>query len=165
LPMLVDSLTVIPLGLKTGKDGWISFHARNIENFPANLYIYFSDSRTGICQNLILNKDVRMNLKAGLFEDRFSLIFSLKDLHYKPGANENFYAYSFEGTLYIYIRLDAGERGAMSVYNMLGQPVYQADLFVNGFQQIKTDMKPGIYIISLTSSKGIYSKKVFISNL
>jgi hypothetical protein len=165
LPTLVDSINVIPVGLKTEKDGWISFHAREIKNFPANLYIYFSDSRSGMCQNLLLNKDVRINLKTGLYEDRFSLIFSLKDFQYKPGANENFYAYSFEGTLYVYMKLEPGEKGTLSLYNILGQPVYHSDLFINGFQQIKTDLKPGIYVISLSSPKGIYLKKVFISNL
>jgi len=76
-----------------------------------------------------------------------------------------FYAYSFEGTLYVYTRLEPGEKGTLSLYNILGQPVYHKDLFINGFQQIKTDLKPGIYVISLSSSKGIYLKKVFISNL
>jgi len=62
------------------------------------------------------------------------------------------------------MKLDPGEKGTLSVYNMIGLPVYQTDLYVNGFQQIKTDMKPGIYVISLSSSKGYYVKKVFISN-
>jgi hypothetical protein len=164
LPAPVDSVSVIPLGLETEKDGWILFHALEFENFPSNLHVYFSDSRTGICQNLLLNKTVRMNLKAGHYDDRLSLIFSLKDLQYKPGSDENFYAYSFNRTLYIYIRLDAGEKGRLSVYNSLGQTVYNSDLFINGFQQISTDLNTGVYILSLTSSKGSYIRKVFITN-
>jgi hypothetical protein len=164
LPAPVDSINVIPVGLKTEKDGWITFDASEINNFPANLHIYFSDSRTGICQDLMVKKDVRIHLKADLYEDRFSLIFSLKDLQYKPGTHENFYVYSFDGTLYVYLNLGPGEKGSLSVYNMIGQVVYRADLSINGFQEIKTNLNQGIYIIGLSSPKGTYSKKVFISN-
>ncbi len=103
-----------------------------------------------------------LNLDAGVYKNRFSLIFSLKDLQYNPRANENFYAYSFEETLYIFMRLDPGEKGSLLVYNMLGQPVYHSDLFINGFQQVPMDLQPGIYVISLSSSKGTYLTKVFI---
>jgi hypothetical protein len=164
LPRLADTISIIPIGLKTERDGWISFHARDIENIPADLHVYFADSRTGICHNLLLNRDARINLDAGLYEGRFSLIFSLKDLQYKPGGNENFYAYSFAGILYVYMKLDPGEKGILSVYNMIGQPVYHSELYINGFQQIPTDLKTGIYVISLSSSKGNYQKKLFISN-
>ena len=105
-----------------------------------------------------------MNLKAGHYDDRLSLIFTLKDLQYKPGADENFYAYSFNRTLYLYIKLEAGEKGKLSVYNTVGQSVYNSELFTNGFQQIQTDLKTGLYVLSLTSSKGNYVKKVFITN-
>lgn len=163
VPPPVDTINVIPVGLKTDKDGWILFNLKDLNNFPDHLFLYFADSRTGICQDLRAKADVRLWLKAGTYDDRFSLIFSLKDLQYKP-VNENFFAYSFGETLYIYLRLDPGERSDLAVYNMLGQPVFRRELFINGFEQIPTDLKAGIYVIRLSSSKGFYSKKVFIGN-
>ena len=111
LPPLTDTINIIPLGLETEKAGSISFRATDIENFPSNLYVYFADSKTVALQNLLLNKDISLNLDAGDYRDRFSLIFSLKDLQYNPGSKEYFYAYSYKEMLYIYMRLDAGEKG------------------------------------------------------
>jgi autotransporter-associated beta strand protein len=164
LPSMVDSITVLPIGLETEKDGWVSFHVSDLENFPSNLRIYFSDNKTGICQNLDLDRTARINLKAGQYNDRLSLIFSLKDLQYNPSANENFYAYSFREILYIYCKLEPAEKGRLMIYNMMGQMVYSSYLFVNGYQQITTDLQTGLYVLSLTSSKGTYLRKVFLTN-
>ncbi len=164
LPPLVDSINVVPVGLEIEKNGWISLRMRDTENIPTNLHVYFADSKTVMIQSLSQNNDVRIKLDAGLYKNRFSLIFSLKDLQYNPGTNLNFYAYGFEETLYIYMHFDPGEKGSLVVYNMLGQPVCHSDLLVNGFQQVPVDLKPGIYVICLSSSKGTYTKKVFINN-
>jgi hypothetical protein len=47
---------------------------------------------------------------------------------------------------------------------MLGQPVCHSDLLVNGIQQVPLDLQPGIYVVCLSSSKGTYTKKVFINS-
>jgi hypothetical protein len=164
LPPFTDTINVVPMGLETEMSGWVNFHVADIENFPSNLNVYFADSKTVIIQNLLQNKDVRIKLDAGVYKSRFSLIFSLKDLQYNPGTNLYFYAYSFEETLYIYMNLYPGERGSLIVYNMLGQPVCHSDLLVNGIQQVPLDLQPGIYVVCLSSSKGTYTKKVFINS-
>jgi hypothetical protein len=163
LPPFSDTINIVPVGLETEKSGWVTFHVRDLENFPSNLNVYLADSKSVVIQNLLRNNEVKVNLDAGQYNGRFSLIFSLKDLQYNPGSNENFYAYSFEETLYIYTRLDPGEKGILTVYNMLGQPVYNSQLFINGFQQIPMDLKPGVYVVSLSSSKGNYIRKVFFN--
>ena len=62
------------------------------------------------------------------------------------------------------MRLDAGEKGSVTIYDMLGKQAYYSDEFINGLQQVPMDLKPGIYIISLSSSKGIYYTKLFFGN-
>ena len=44
---------------------------------PAEMYIYLVDAAAGINQDLKLNPQYRFSLKAGEYENRFSLVFSL----------------------------------------------------------------------------------------
>jgi hypothetical protein len=84
IPFPVDSIRSIPLGLKTAKDGWITFKASDIEKMPAERYIYLVDAGAGINQDLKLNPQYRFFLKAGEYENRFSLVFSLTVLNNIP---------------------------------------------------------------------------------
>jgi hypothetical protein len=84
IPFPVDSIGRIPLGIKTAKDGWITFKASDIEQMPAERYIYLVDTVAGINQDLKLNPQYRFFLKSGEYENRFSLVFSLTVLNNIP---------------------------------------------------------------------------------
>ena len=58
VPFPTDSIDIIPLGLRTSKDGWITFEARDIEQIPAGIYISLVDAAGGINQDLKLNPQV-----------------------------------------------------------------------------------------------------------
>jgi hypothetical protein len=164
MPYPVDSITVVPLGLKLKKDGMIIFSAPDIERMPFNLYIYLCDNKTGAYQNLNLHPEYMVNLTKGDYENRFSLVFSRYDLRYQPGSDEPFHVYSSRNRLYIYIDQPAGERTDLTIHNMLGQKIVHQQLSGNGYQELDLDVNTGIYIVSLSSAKGVYSKKVFINN-
>ena len=64
-----DTATSYPLGLKTEKDGWITFNAPQVQQIPAGLYIYlydqklkeYHDLKTGPAYRLYLLQVVSMN--------------------------------------------------------------------------------------------------------
>jgi hypothetical protein len=164
MPYPVDSITVVPLGLKSKRKGLVVFSATDIERMPFNLYIYLCDNKTGAYQNLNLHPDYSVNLAEGEHENRFSIVFSRYDLRYQPGSDESFYLYSSRNRLFIYINQPTGERTDLTIYNMLGQRVLRQQLNGQGYQEMDLDVNSGIYIVTLSSANGVYSKKVFINN-
>lgn len=72
----LDTLTVIPLGLQTSRNGTITFNLRNTEQWPNALHIYLVDAVTGAVQDLLLNPKFTIGLNQGTYTDRFSLRFN-----------------------------------------------------------------------------------------
>jgi hypothetical protein len=164
MPNPVDSITVIPLGLKSKKKGLVIFSARDIERMPFNLYIYLCDNKTGAYQNLVLHPEYRVHLAEGDYENRFSIIFSRYDLRYQPGPDESFHVYSSRNRLFIYISQPSGEKTDLVIHNMIGQQVLRQQLNGDGYQELDLNVSTGIYIVSLYSANGVSSKKVFINS-
>ncbi len=159
-----DSLSVIPLGIKLRQSGWICFNTLNIERMPLNTYIYLVDKKAGAFQNLMLHPGYKVYLEEGECEDRFSIVFSLKDLRYQPDEDVLFHVYSSRYRLFVYSSLKLGEKASMAVYNMLGQTMYKQDLCTDGYHEFDMNITSGIYVVKIQSSKGKYMRKVFISN-
>jgi hypothetical protein len=164
MPYPVDSITVVPLGLKLKKEGAVIFKAPDIERMPFNFYIYLCDNKTGAYQNLVLHPEYKVHLAAGDYESRFSLVFSRYDMRYKPDPDESFHVYSSRNRLYIYINQPTGERTDLLIHNMVGQQLLRQQLNGNGYQELDLNVSTGIYIVSLYSANGVYSKKVFINS-
>jgi hypothetical protein len=164
LPVPVESLTVVPLGFSTDKDGWFVFQASDIERMMPGTYIYFADSSRGICQEIRQNPVCRIYLKAGKYENNFALLFSTKDLRYQPPAGIYFHVYTSRGKVFAYLNLESGEKGNLAIFNMLGQKLLSKELSGNGYHEIDMNLNSGIYIIAFYSTQGVLSKKVYLSN-
>ncbi|MCX6256689.1 MAG: T9SS type A sorting domain-containing protein [Bacteroidia bacterium] len=164
IPIPADTFTVIPVGLKTIYDGEIIFNAQDFNNIPDDMYIYLSDNQTKQFHRIQKNQSVIKNIIAGTDLHRFALIFSLHELNYRPVSGELFYAYESGGKIFVYLNLEQGERGLLSIYNLLGQIVYKEELTGNGYHEIQPGFISGIYIVSLTSGKNVYARKVLINN-
>jgi hypothetical protein len=169
LPDTFDSLTVVPLGLKTAKDGWISFKATDIENMPPGLYVYLSDARTGVKQDLQNAPPYRLYLASGEYKDRFYLNFSTKALA-TPGAPGStpfsgaFRAYGAGGKLFVNAGLPNGEKGELRVINMLGQVVFRGEISGNAYQPVNSNFSPGVYLVNFSAPEGIQTKKILIGD-
>jgi hypothetical protein len=105
-----------------------------------------------------------IHLASGDYENRFSLVFSRYDLRYQPGSDESYHVYSSRNRLFIYIDQPTGEKTDLVIYNMIGQQMLRQQLSGSGYQELDLNLTTGIYIVSLRSGKGLYSKKVFIDN-
>ena len=162
-----DTITAIPLGLITKKDGWITFNAKDIKNIPAGTYIYLSDQKTGVNQDLQKNPLYRLFLPASEYENRFFLKFSTKDL--TAGTNntntaKTFNVYSAGGRLYANGNLPAGEKGNLVVINMLGQIICRQEISGNVYQPVNGSFASGVYVVNFSGAAQQQSKKIFIGD-
>jgi hypothetical protein len=168
LPDFFDSVEKVPLGLTTAKDGWISFKATDIENMPAGLYVYLSDIKTGIKQDLQNAPPYRLYLAAGEYKNRFFLNFSTKEplAGGSTGipANGPLQAYSSGGTLFVNGNLNPGEKGEVRVFDLQGQLVLRGEISGSIYQQFHSNFAPGIYLVNFSAPEGIQTKKVLIAN-
>jgi len=167
LPDTFDSLTIVPLGLKTAKDGWISFIATEIKNMPPGLYVYLSDAKTGVKQDLQNAPPYRLYLAAGEYKNRFFLNFSTKEWASPGGTGSasftgTFKAYSADGKLFVNAGLPSGEKGEIRVINMLGQVILHQEVSGNAYQPVNSYFTSGIYLVNFVAPGRIRTKKIFI---
>ena len=164
IPYPVDSISEVKLGLITMLEGYVLIRISEIEHMPSGRFIYFCDHETGIKQNIALHPDYRIYLKAGKYDNRFSIIFSLTDLRYQPVNQEPFFVYSFRNRLFIYSKLEYGKQADLTIYNLIGQRLLRKNIVVDGYMEFDLNFPTGVYVISLSMGDAVLNKKVYFNN-
>jgi hypothetical protein len=164
IPASGDSLTSIPLGFSSEHDGMVSLKAGGAGQIPATTFIYLEDREAGVYHDLRINPEYKVFLSSGSYNNRFALIFSLKDLRNSTIPIGGVCMYSSGGKLYV--NLDPGfeNGGELTLYDMLGQTLLQANIKGRGLHEIDPNAETGIYIASFNTNAGTQSKKVFITS-
>jgi hypothetical protein len=164
LPYPGAGTQVVPLGLMTAQDGWVTFQAMDIQQMPPSLHLYLSDTRSGASQDLSEEPLYRLYLAKGEYEDRFFLKFGpAEPTLTAPPSNAPFDAWNAGGNLRVKSNLPAGEKGNLMILTMSGQVLYRAQLSDNEDHLIDmTAIAAGIYIVSFATGGEIRSKKIFI---
>lgn len=164
-PGMKDSADVIQLGLKTERAGWITFNVSDLERIPYGQHIYLYDSKTGIRQDLEEHPGYRLYLNAGGYENRFFLVFRVKDPDTLPEApTAIFNAYTAGGKLLAHIGEMRGEVCDVMITNMLGQVILRKQLYGNGYHDLGSAFRNGVYIVTFFVQQQKFSKKILISN-
>ena len=164
LPVTEDSLLIVPLGLKTARDGSITFLIRDTANLPSGTQIYLYDKETGADQSLNLSKKYNIYLYAGEYNNRFSLRF-MKGTTDKPENKpftDLFSIYSSNGTLIADISLPPGNRGTLIINNISGQILFRKEIYEGGYQEFNPQLKTGIYIVNFITGNARDVKKILI---
>ncbi|MCD6011750.1 MAG: hypothetical protein K0Q79_1612 [Flavipsychrobacter sp.] len=161
LKTFTDSVTTVPLGLKTDHDGLVKFNVRNIENIAPGMHIWFYDAQTGIVQDLKTNPQYQVQLTSGKYEKRFYLQFTEGSFTNIPGVTGELNAFSSGGNLYVYL---IDDKAGLTVTDVSGRVLVAQELEGQGYHEIKLHPGSGIYIVTLYSKSGKRSKKVFIGN-
>jgi fibronectin-binding autotransporter adhesin len=161
-PFPVDSISKYPLGIKTEKSDWVVMSAASISDLPSGLRVYLSDEATGMIQDLQINPQYRVYLNSGTVDNRFSLLFSKKDLTTSSQDGDIFYAYIESSQLNMFVKLATGNAARLVISNMLGQIVLRDDNFTDGLHQINQFLPSGMYILTLHSESGLSSIKIYI---
>jgi hypothetical protein len=131
---------------------------------PSGLHIYLRDAATGITRDLQRNPAYRQLIEKGVYNKRFSLVFSLKDLTPQEDADKTFNVYSAGGKVYVYLDITSGDKAGITVNNLAGQVLFKQELTGTGYHDLGPSFSSGIYIVSVHSRKGLRSKKIFIGN-
>lgn len=159
LHLLPDTNNIVPLGLQTEVDGQVIFNARNIDNMPDGVHVYFYDIHAGKMQSLQTQPQYTTYLSKGKYENRFYLMLSNKDIKDLPILNNELNAYTSGQSLFVYLLSDKAD---IVITNMLGQVLHREELTGTGYHEIEMKVSAGLYIATLYSGHGKQSKKVFI---
>ena len=163
LPERIDSLITIPLGLNTHRNGDVSFRILDFENLPLGMKIYLHDAATGTNQNLLTDKEYKINLEASEYNSRFSLRV-LNDAPDLPDVDfsDSFNIYYSNGFLEANIGYLAGHDGILYLYDLAGCNLLTGKVFENGSYKFNPQVTSGIYIVALVSEDVVKTKKILI---
>lgn len=150
----------IQIGLKTEHAGNVTFNTAAINSIPYT-YIYLKDQAANTVQELHQHPSITTKLNAGIYDHRFSLLFSNKPYTDSKVAPE-WAAYSANKKVYVSLDSISGLAGNFSIFAINGQAVYTSSLSGAGQHIIIPNLNSGIYIIDFNSSTGVHSKKVYI---
>ena len=163
LPTPVDSLTRIPLGINTLSDGWVSFNARDISLLPPSLYIYLVDAEKKVTQNLKQLPEYSFYIKAGTYDQRFSLVFSLAEINPAAQPVEKMFTIKHSASiLTITMNLAFNTRGSLYVTNVTGQIILRREVTDQETVEINPNSSSGLYIITVVSGNKRDSQKILI---
>ncbi|MDX1830133.1 MAG: T9SS type A sorting domain-containing protein, partial [Lutibacter sp.] len=153
----------LPLGLKTAQDGLINIKIDSLANIDNNLKLYVKDSLTGETYK-INKKPFEMNLAAGDYNNRFSIVFQPRlktpdEISLKEGFNVSS---STSNQIVLNKTIDTQILG-IYVYNTLGQVILvQTNNLEDRTITIPINTTTGIYFVQINTSNGTLNKKVFL---
>jgi hypothetical protein len=166
LPVISDTLYTVPLGLKINRDGRIIFKIRTLEGNLADMEIYISDIVAKKDQDLLSDKDYRLDLIKGQYENRFFLNFrnigtGIPDF---TSGDDLFSVYCSHGILRLKINTLPAAEGTLIISNLIGQMPLIKKYYEPGYYELNPGLKNGVYIVSFLSGTKRCSKKIFIQN-
>jgi len=158
----MDTLTVIPLGIQTTRDGIVVFNLRTLEDLPSDLTIYLTDALKGTNQDLKQNPLYRVSLNKGSYENRFSLRFA--SLSKTPDSDGDIYKiYGSAGVLTLKIKLLQEQKGNLMITDLLGRVISRRAIAGNGDYVLGNLISNTIYLVSFVTSKGTHTIKIQIT--
>jgi hypothetical protein len=166
LPVISDTLYKVPLGLKINRDGNIIFKIDTLEGNLADMEIYISDIAAMVEQDLLPDKDYRVSLTTGQYENRFFLNFlnmgtEITDF---TADGDLFSIYCSHGILKLKINALPAAEGTLIISNLTGQMPLIKKYYEPGYYELNPGLKNGVYIVSFLSGTKKCSKKIFILN-
>jgi hypothetical protein len=166
LPESTDSLRSIPLGLKTNINGNIVLRIIDIVEEHSWDKIYLTDLASSTDNDLLNNKEYKVNLEAGEYKNRFFINLRKKAIENPDTSSHNspFIVYSTYGVVKAYINTDKIGSGLLSIYNLTGQVLFTKRISDPGDYEFTPGIKNGIYIVSFVSKTYHDSRKIFIQN-
>lgn len=164
IPYVNDTTTIIPLGIETEMDGQLTLSVQDIQNMPYGLQAYIIDRQTMQYQDVSDKKPYTILTTKGVTKNRYSLVFSRKNLADTRLLNRDLTAYYADMYLHVWLNIETGNKGSLKIFNMSGQMVANTDIDGYGEHKIHTPFSNGIYIVNFQGEDKLYTKKIFIGN-
>lgn len=163
LPVPEDSLTIIPVGIKTLQDGLVDFSVVTLEQQNFWRRFYLSDDKYKSVTALNTDATYQVFLEKGVYDDRFSIIMSMKEIQTSSGSETGLVSYYHGGKVYVYLDLLNGEHADLQITDMLGRIIHREHVSgIIGLHAMSINVQSGVYIISLRSDRLVASKKILI---
>lgn len=162
LPSSLMTGCTVPLGIKTSRAGNVVFKVPFISSLFPVTSVWLADLTAGINQDMLSGNEYSVLLSSGEYSGRFFLYLNssptgITDLI----KNElNFKAYFFEGKVIADIDLRGSREGKIAISNLTGKPVFSYRIFDSGHYEFDPEMKPGLYIITLSTGNNRISRKI-----
>jgi hypothetical protein len=164
LPYILDSTTVIPLGIETAKNGPLIINVQDAQNMPLGLRAYIIDRQTMEYHDIIDTHPYTLTPPQGVTKDRYAIVFSKKDLADTKLIQQDINAYYLQNNLHVWLNLSTGSNGTLKLFDISGRVIYQNDLDGYGEHVINTPYSNGIYILNFYGQGKVFTKKIFIGN-
>ncbi|MBC7743677.1 MAG: T9SS type A sorting domain-containing protein [Flavobacterium sp.] len=163
LPFTSDSTIRIPVGIKTEQSGFVNFKIESLNNLPYSMKVYFLDANTNVFHDLRKEPTYSVNLNTGKYDNRFSILFSLKDSELQLDPQNSLQArYSNGSLIYRHIGIREDSKANLRITNTNGQVLKRVDFTGTEEQKLLIDLNPGIYVITSQSEKGPVHKKIIV---
>ena len=152
----------VPLGLNIEKEGWINIELSETDNmYSGNLFLIDKNKRA--IQNLKDKNSFRVYLKKGIYESRFELIFSEKNIVSEALIfNDPLMVYNENNAVQVQLNLDSQQQGLIRAISVTGQTLERRKVKGSETFQIEGIKSSGLYFIVLTTEQEKHTKKVLI---
>lgn len=158
LPFTIGNKT-IAVGFKNTVSGSYTLLAEGMDSFDASVPITLEDLKTELLTDLRANPDYTFAYAAGDPEHRFNLHFD-KYVGMDKTTEANIAVYAIGKT--IVLGNPRGLYGQAWVYDMTGRLLLQGQLDGSQEVRIPTQFSPGVYLVMVTTDRGVTSRKLTI---
>ncbi len=152
-----------PIAIKVGSTGEFKFSIDQKKNI--NRKVLLTDRATN--QKYELSTSVSLNLVAGLYEDRFYISFSASTLSIDSALLQqqfNIY-YDYKNKEMVIVNKEQAPIYSIEVFTIIGKKIPITKKIDTRLTKIRIPIKKqskSMYIIKVTTSKGILSKKIIL---
>ncbi len=157
-----------PLGLIIKESGLARIKIGDLENIDSNTEIYIKDNASGE-QFEIRNEPFEIDLEAGTYNDRFSLVFASRIIEEEDIITEE--SLIGEEDVIVYFNSPSSELTIrvgtnvsildVTLNNALGQRIEELD-FSSDINTIQLYVNTGVYILQIKTSVGSVIKKIIV---
>lgn len=160
IPEDIANFVSIPLGYKNENGQQLSIYASELASLDANIAVFLEDKATHTIQDLKAQPTYTFTSIDTHNENHLVLHLSTLNIGISEKSDkENAFIYSYGKSVYIN---HTHEWAYVSIYNMMGQEVYNKKLNHSGLHKMNPDIASGHYIVSVISNTHKTSEKVFI---
>jgi hypothetical protein len=153
--------TSVPLGFVKNGQNEFSIGLDPASGVP-ELPVYLTDKKTGAETEMKQGVEYTFTSEEGDAADRFLLHFGPLGID-DPAALNPFHVYT--GTGQIYILSNQDEKATLYLTSLTGQEIASMLTEARSLTTISSaSLRNGVYIVSMTSDRGIYSQKVIVRN-
>ena len=156
---------IIPLGIEAQVDGLYKFNLCLLERIDPSIHVYLIDKTLNKTVDLRTTSSYECQLKGGVYNSRFKLVFTDKDLISNP-LNDLYKLKIYASNQQIMIELPAEQISHCSIriFDVLGKQVFSGSYQDLYLITIPMDAKSGVFLVEVDNNGQKQTKKIFLGS-